>query len=304
MGQEPRVFVFLNGASSSGKSTIGKEMVSLGKGGWVHVDEDCLRGTGISFHDKVKELLVDGQNVVGDSVDYPHYPHFRRCIELFADHSVCFVKVFCPFDELLQRERARGDRDLGIARSQFGHVHKLNVYDLELDTSQENPKACALKILAHVEQTRQFKAFAEIGQIFSTQIAAIHEVITRYYDALRDQDVETASDCLGITVTSAERGRPHDPGMWRAGQYQTREAAREDLQAKFTQGYRLDTHFEFTVTDIWEDDALTIITESGSQIAPSELSEDASWQNSHTLLLLNRQEGTWKIVSIVRNIEV
>lgn len=48
------------------------------------------------------------------------------------------------------REIARGDRARGMAASQADMVHRGVSYDLEVDTTQAEPLACARTIAAHV----------------------------------------------------------------------------------------------------------------------------------------------------------
>jgi chloramphenicol 3-O phosphotransferase len=48
--------------------------------------------------------------------------------------DVVWVGVECALDAVEERERTRGDRLLGLARSQFDIVHRHAVYDLRIDT--------------------------------------------------------------------------------------------------------------------------------------------------------------------------
>ena len=65
---------------------------------------------------------------------------------LLAPYDVFRVGVRAPLDVLEAREAARGDRLIGLARWQFGRVHRDMAYDLEVDTSAETPLACAERI--------------------------------------------------------------------------------------------------------------------------------------------------------------
>jgi chloramphenicol 3-O phosphotransferase len=44
------------------------------------------------------------------------------------------------------REHQRGDRAIGLARWQYGRVHKDMRYDLTVDTSTATPAECAERI--------------------------------------------------------------------------------------------------------------------------------------------------------------
>jgi chloramphenicol 3-O phosphotransferase len=59
-----------------------------------------------------------------------------------------WVGVHCPLSVAEQRERDRGDRDIGMARGQFAVVHTFRDYDVEVDTSTASPAECADAIRA------------------------------------------------------------------------------------------------------------------------------------------------------------
>jgi len=68
----------------------------------------------------------------------------------WADYVACLsgfdvklVGVFAPLEMLEARERERGDRLIGLARWQFGRVHRDKRYDLEIDTDLMTPVDCA-----------------------------------------------------------------------------------------------------------------------------------------------------------------
>jgi chloramphenicol 3-O phosphotransferase len=51
--------------------------------------------------------------------------------------------VLAPLDVLEARERARGDRMIGLAHRQFRHVHSGLRYDLAVDTAKATAAECA-----------------------------------------------------------------------------------------------------------------------------------------------------------------
>jgi chloramphenicol 3-O phosphotransferase len=67
---------------------------------------------------------------------------------LLAPYVLHRIGVLAPLDVLEERERQRGDREIGLARWQFGRVHRGMTYDLELDTSRATPLECAHAIKA------------------------------------------------------------------------------------------------------------------------------------------------------------
>lgn len=62
---------------------------------------------------------------------------------LLRSFDLRLVGLFAPLDVLEARERARGDRELGLARWQHGRVHRDVAYDLEVDTAAATPAECA-----------------------------------------------------------------------------------------------------------------------------------------------------------------
>lgn len=82
-------------------------------------------------------LIVDDVMLDGDAAEYA---------EAFKGLTVNWVGVFAPLDVLEAREKARGDRDLGLSRWLARHVHKGIKYDLEIDTSRATPAECAARI--------------------------------------------------------------------------------------------------------------------------------------------------------------
>ncbi len=67
---------------------------------------------------------------------------------LLAGCELRLVGLHAPLEVLEARERARGDRLIGLARWQYGRVHVGVSYDLELDTAASTPAACAEAIRA------------------------------------------------------------------------------------------------------------------------------------------------------------
>jgi chloramphenicol 3-O phosphotransferase len=63
--------------------------------------------------------------------------------QLLTPFNLRMVGLFAPLDVLEARERARGDREIGLARWQYDRVHRGVVYDLEVDTTAAPAEACA-----------------------------------------------------------------------------------------------------------------------------------------------------------------
>jgi chloramphenicol 3-O phosphotransferase len=73
-------------------------------------------------------------------------PIGERLMRGMCCFQVSLIGIFAPLDFLEARERARGDRLIGLARWQYDRIHKDMKYDLEVDTSRSTPMQCATLI--------------------------------------------------------------------------------------------------------------------------------------------------------------
>lgn len=101
------------------------------------VGERALRG----MRHSVVALARAGNNLIVDEVLLGSEKAEYR--DLLKPFDVYWVGVMAPLDVLEERERQRGDRLVGLSRWQFDKVHRDMAYDLEIDTSQATPLACA-----------------------------------------------------------------------------------------------------------------------------------------------------------------
>lgn len=83
------------------------------------------------------DLIVDDVFWNGEEQDY------RRLLEGRRLH---LVGLFAPLDVIEQRERARGDRTVGLARWQHARVHRGVDYDLRIDMTDTTPGEAAAMI--------------------------------------------------------------------------------------------------------------------------------------------------------------
>ena len=66
--------------------------------------------------------------------------------QALKDYDVLYVGVVTPLNVLEERQRSRGDRIKGSARSQYFKVHDNVAYDIEVDTHRNSLKDNVLKI--------------------------------------------------------------------------------------------------------------------------------------------------------------
>jgi chloramphenicol 3-O phosphotransferase len=176
---EPGLVVLLNGASSSGKSTIARALLPILEPRFFHMPvdafhmmrvdrdippeelEDEIRRTCLGFHRAVAGMAAAGNHVVMDHV-LSHPWRLRDCLELFCAPRVLFVGVQASREDLRRRERARGDREPGLAERQLAAVHAHGLYDLECDTSTTSAPECARRIGELVRRRPAPTAFEQL----------------------------------------------------------------------------------------------------------------------------------------------
>jgi chloramphenicol 3-O phosphotransferase len=173
--------VLLNGTSSSGKTSLAKALQTMLPQQYLHVQLNAFRdmepagyfsrGHAASsalrvaalcraMHASVAQFAAHGQNVVFDhvlSADAWHY-----LFEDFQEQQLYLVGVHCSVEELVRRERTRGDREHGLAESQACRIHQDREYDFCVDTTGSNPSACANALVHWLEQDPVPCAFARM----------------------------------------------------------------------------------------------------------------------------------------------
>lgn len=170
------LIVFLNGTSSSGKTSIAAELTRTLFGyEYMGVDEYLTRDRNLdeqlqrqdeqgivkaatdaiyNFHNSIAARAAAGRNVVADHVlwDSELTEHAARTL---GPYHVLLVGVYCPLDIAKEREKKRGDRILGIVQCQFPVVHEGKLYDVTVDTSVLRPEQCATEIIDAIN-SRQY----------------------------------------------------------------------------------------------------------------------------------------------------
>jgi chloramphenicol 3-O phosphotransferase len=169
--------ILLNGASSSGKSSIGRALQEVLPDPWFLFPVDSLgamrssdhtggvddgeidallRQTRMGYHRAVAGLASVGNDVV---MDYPLSEPWRLAdlLKVLDGFDVTLVDVRCSPAELDRRERARGDRPAGLARSQQVFVH--DDRDIVVDSTNATPEGCARTIATELTALGLSKAF-------------------------------------------------------------------------------------------------------------------------------------------------
>ena len=102
------------------------------------------------MHAAVAAVAASGLNVMVDHVVLE--PEW--VVEMdrrWGTFDVVRVGVRCPLEVIVERERARRDRTIGQAEAQFDAVHRWMAYDVEVDPSVLTPGEAAARILTALE---------------------------------------------------------------------------------------------------------------------------------------------------------
>lgn len=175
----PSRIVLLNGVGSAGKSSIAKALQAITREPYLHVAMDAFLdmlpetyqdhpesfryevmvdpgAPSVAIHHgplgqrlmaglraAVAGLAAEGNNLIVDDVIFGDDGSIADYRTRLAGHELIVVGVIAPLEVLEARERARGDRLIGLARWQFPRVHAGLRYDFEVDTSSASPQDCA-----------------------------------------------------------------------------------------------------------------------------------------------------------------
>ncbi|WP_217593925.1 AAA family ATPase [Cohnella sp. GbtcB17] len=183
--------IFLNGTSSSGKTSISLELQRILDEPYLHVSVDkflymlpldYLNGSKTAeitkdamlnvikgMHHALPALVATGNNLIVDHV-LEERQWLDECVMLLADYKVLFVSVNCSLEELQRRERERGDRNIGLANHQYNLVHTHGIYDLEINTEFNKTHECAQQIKQYLHHTSHLNAF----KVLQTKIERVN----------------------------------------------------------------------------------------------------------------------------------
>lgn len=171
--------IILNGVSSSGKSSLSKELLKkLKKYHHFSIDEyDKIievmeeRGnengrlipvnTEFLFHDNIKMFSDYGVNLIVDQILFNNETMDDLLTKLH-EYPILFVGVYCSEEELDRRELQRGDRTFGQGKGQLQYVHQQNeVYDVTVNTEKESLEACVDKIVFAIQNIDNLNGIKE-----------------------------------------------------------------------------------------------------------------------------------------------
>jgi chloramphenicol 3-O phosphotransferase len=150
--------ILLNGASSSGKSTLASALQDKLEPPFWHYSIDHLSAAQVlpkarikngeflwkemrpaffeGFHRSLRAFAEAGNNLIIEHI-VETSEWMNRLVHLLSRFDVFFVGVHCPLPELERRERERGDRKIGEARTDYEITHTFGSYDFEVDSAED-----------------------------------------------------------------------------------------------------------------------------------------------------------------------
>jgi chloramphenicol 3-O phosphotransferase len=171
-GQEG-IVLYLNGTSSSGKTALARELHRVLPGSWLIIEGDTffrdlshpepwtVQPIVSGIHALAATVARGGVGVIIDGL-LTTRTWLKDAVEQLTERRAFLVAVRCPLDELERRERTRGDRRLGSARTQLDFAHAHGVDDFEIDTSQGDPATCAARVAAWLDGAPAPVAFGRL----------------------------------------------------------------------------------------------------------------------------------------------
>ncbi len=162
--------IFLNGVTSSGKTSIVEEMQAqkdrflyvvandlfqemvgdeyLKEDYWKYLSDIIIMmyRTARMFSDYGKDIIIDG--IIVERLEIS--PHYEKIKEIFDGYPLEIIEVYCPLEICRKRNIDRGDRYETQSEEQASMMTKDIRYSFRVDTSVHSSKECADMILEHI----------------------------------------------------------------------------------------------------------------------------------------------------------
>lgn len=161
--------IFLNGVSSSGKTSIAKELLKLLNEKYLYLGlDEYLRSVlplnldldsdeGVKAYDQAASAFNQALKSYSESYEFiivDHVLEVRSWIKEVStslkNAKVLFVKVTAPMEIIEERERSRPDRMPGSASLQANAVNSYR-YDLIINTAELSPVEAASRIISNLK---------------------------------------------------------------------------------------------------------------------------------------------------------
>lgn len=192
--------ILLNGASSSGKTTLSTALQETLPIPYFYLSSDQLADSGMfpnvdratndtpwswnilrpiffsGFHKSIAAFASAGNYLLVEHV-VERSDWLDELALLLKDFSVFYIGVMCPLEEIEKRERQRGNRFRGEGKSHLEDgIHTWSNYDITVDTSKLSPKENAQLILSSIEKQHNNKT------VFNHLFETIRQKNTKPHD--------------------------------------------------------------------------------------------------------------------------
>lgn len=155
--------ILLNGASSSGKSTLAKSLQKYIKSNRKEeyiiasideflnmtveepIYEDDVFEIAPLICQKALNILKTGQGVIIDHV-ITSERIYKQLTETLREYKLIKVQMKCPLNELKRREIERKNRCVGSAEASYEYLYPKEGYDLTLNTLELSLEECSKRI--------------------------------------------------------------------------------------------------------------------------------------------------------------
>ena len=190
--------IFLNGASSSGKTAISKELQNILDETFLHISSDTfasfypprkkeLKTYNQDYLSKVQKnlkskkkpstvhlyttmilsMINEGMNVIADTT-FLKYMTIEE-IKMIESKEAYLIDVTCDLETLEKREKSRKDRPLGAARKHIEFCYDYQINDCIVDTTNSDIQTCAKSIKKVIDQS-QPKALEKIVKSYKSEV--------------------------------------------------------------------------------------------------------------------------------------
>jgi chloramphenicol 3-O phosphotransferase len=115
----------------------------------------------VGMYHAIAVLAKEGLDIIVDDVIYDQRV-LKIAVQALPAQQVFFVGIRCPLEVAERREKARGRRAKGGARTFFNLVHVHEIYDLEVDSATHSPLECAMQIKRGLQAKPAPSAFSQL----------------------------------------------------------------------------------------------------------------------------------------------
>lgn len=139
------LIIFLNGMSSSGKTSLTKELLKKLDSKWLllKVDDFLSQNRTVDEFNEYLGQVSKSSNIIVDHV-LEKEEWYSNCSRNLRNCCVYWVYVTCSYPELIKREAERGDRRIGLVKEQIKLFSKFKYQsNLVIDTTNTTVAKCA-----------------------------------------------------------------------------------------------------------------------------------------------------------------